>query len=85
MIGLFISWVLHDADVGYQMIEKVALALVVIAQRMQTYFQNHRIVKTNYPIMKILAKPDLARWMIGWVVELSEFQIQYPPRGAIKF
>jgi len=41
-------------------------------------------VKTDYPIMKILAKPDLFRGMIGWVVELSEFHIQYQPRGAIK-
>jgi len=50
------------------------------------YFQNHRIiVKTEYPIMKkILAKPNLAGRIIGWVVELSEFQIQYQPRGTIK-
>jgi len=34
--------------------------------------------------MKILAKPDLAGQMIRWVVELSKFQIQYQPRGAIK-
>jgi len=27
------------------------------------------------PIIKILAKPNLARWMIGWAIELSEFQI----------
>jgi len=68
------------------MVEKVALALVITARRMQMYFQNHRvIVKTNYPIMKILTKPDLAGRMIGWAVELSEFHIEYQPRGAIKF
>lgn len=52
---------------------------------MQMYFQNHHtIVKTDYPIMKILVKPDLTEWMIGWTIELSEFHIQYQPRGAIK-
>ena len=67
------------------MVEKVALALVITARRMQMYFQNHRvIVKINYPIMKILTKPDLAGRMIGWAVELSEFHIEYQPRGAIK-
>jgi len=46
----FVSRVLHDAEVRYQMVEKVALALVITARRMQMYFQNHRvIVKTNYP------------------------------------
>jgi len=49
------------------------------------YFQNHRvIVRTDYPIVKFLAKPDLANRMIGWAIELSEFHIQYQPRGAIK-
>jgi len=67
------------------MIEKVALALVLTARRMRPYFQNHAItVKTNYPIYKILSKPNLAGRMIGWSVELSEFDIRYEPRYAIK-
>jgi len=33
---------------------------------MRMSFENHHIiVKTDYPIMKILAKPDLAGRMIG--------------------
>jgi len=67
------------------MIEKVALALVLTARRMRPYFQNHSItVRTDYPIFKILSKPDLLGRMIGWSVELSEFDIRYEPRGAIK-
>jgi len=69
----------------YQMIEKVALALVLRARRMHPYFQNHSIiVRIDYPIFKILSKPDLAGRTIGWSVELSEFDIRYEPRGAIK-
>jgi len=67
------------------MIEKVALTLIITTRRMQMYFQNHHIiVKTDYPIMKIIAKPNLAGRMIGWAVELSKFHIQYQPRGVIK-
>ena len=67
------------------MIEKVALALVLTARRMCPYFQNHSItVRTNYPIFKILSKPDLTGRMIGCSVELSEFDIRYQPQGAIK-
>jgi len=81
----FIDRILHGTEVRYQMIEKVSLTLVITARRMQMYFQNHHfIVKTNYPIMRILAKPHLAGWMIGWAVDLSEFEIWYQPRGAIK-
>ena len=67
------------------MIEKVALALVLTARQMRPYFQNHSItIRTNYPIFKILSKPDLAGQIIWWSVELSEFDIRYELRGTIK-
>jgi len=81
----FVSRTLHAAETRYQMIEKVALALVLTARRIRPYFQNHAItVRTNYPIYKILSKPDLAGRMIGWLVELLEFKIRYEPKGATK-
>ena len=80
-----VSCTLHAVKTRYQMIEKVALALVLTARTMRPYFQNHAItVKTNYPIYKILFKPDLVGRMIGWSVELSEFDIKYESRGVIK-
>jgi len=80
----FVSRMLHATETRYQMIEKVALALVLTARRMRLYFQNHAItVRTNYPIYKILSKPNLGGRMIGWSVELSEFDIRYESRGAI--
>ena len=81
----FVSRVLHGAEVRYQMIEKVALALIITPRRMQMYFHNHQIiVRTNYPIMKMLTKPDLVGRMIGWTIEFSEFHIRYQPRETIK-
>ena len=67
------------------MVEKLALSLVHAARRLRPYFQNHDItVKTDYPIQKILQKPDLAGLMSSWVVELSEFNIRYEPHDPIK-
>jgi len=46
------------------MVEKLALSLVKAVRRLRPYFKNHQvIVKTDYPIQRILQKPDLARWM----------------------
>jgi len=74
----FISRTLQAAETRYQMIEKVTLALVLTARQMRLYFQNHSItVRTNYLIFNILSKPDLEGRMIGWSVELSEFNIRY--------
>jgi len=67
------------------MLEKLALSLVHAAQRLRPYFQNQNIiVKTDYPIKKILQKPDLTGPMLSWAVELSEFNIRYQPQGPIK-
>jgi len=67
------------------MVEKLALSLVHAARRLRPYFQNHTItIKTDYPIQKILQKPDLAGRMSSWAVELSEFNIRYEPHGPIK-
>ena len=81
----FVSRTLQEAETRYQMIEKVAPALVITTRRMRAYFQNHKIiVKTDYPTARILSKPDLAGRMITWSVELSEYAIRYQSRGAIK-
>jgi len=67
------------------MVEKLALSLVHAARLLRPYFKNHSIiVKTDYPIQKILQKPDLAGRMSSWAVELSEFNICYEPHGPIK-
>ena len=39
---------------------------------------------TDLPIRKVLQKPDVARRIVRWAVELSEFDVQYEPRGPIK-
>jgi len=39
---------------------------------------------TDLPILKVLQKPDVAGRMVRWAVELSEFDVQYEPKGPIK-
>jgi hypothetical protein len=65
--------------------EKLALALVIAARKLRPYFQSHKIiVLTNRPLLKAMNKPDAAGRLIQWAVELSEFDIEYRPRQAIK-
>jgi len=81
----FFSRTLHVVETRYQMIEKVVIALVLTVRRMRSILPNHSItIRTDYLIFKILSKPNLAGRMIGWSVELSEFDIWYEPRGAFK-
>ncbi|XP_017428620.2 uncharacterized protein LOC108336662 [Vigna angularis] len=81
----FVSRTLQPAETGYKRVEKIALALVMAVRRLRPYFQSHQVVvRTDHPIAKILRKPDLAGRIVGWSMELSEFGLQFEPRGFIR-
>jgi len=81
----FVSKVLQGAEVRYQAIEKAVLTVVFSARRLHHYFQSFTvIVMTDLPIRKVLQKPDVTGRMVRWAVELSQFDVQYEPRGPIK-
>ncbi|XP_019442352.1 PREDICTED: uncharacterized protein LOC109347077 [Lupinus angustifolius] len=81
----FTSKALQGPELRYQKLEKVAYALLVATRRLRQYFQSHTtIVRTNQPIREILHKPELAGQMIAWSIELSQFDIRFEPRTAIK-
>ena len=80
----FVSKVLQGSEARYQSLEKAALVVVFSARRLHHYFQRLTVVvMTDLPIQKVLQKPDVARRMVCWAVELSEFDILYEPRGSI--
>ena len=65
--------------------EKLAFALVTVARKLKPYFQAHTIiVLTDQPLKRAMSSPEAARRMALWAIELSEFNIQYRSRTAIK-
>jgi len=42
------------------------------------------IMMTDLPIRKVLQNPDIKGQMVRWTVELTEFDMQYEPRGPMK-
>ncbi|KAL0355526.1 UNVERIFIED_CONTAM: hypothetical protein Sradi_3999500 [Sesamum radiatum] len=81
----YVSKVLNGAEGRYTPIEKMALALVVIARRLHPYFLSHPIgVKTNLLLKQTLGKPDTSKRLVKWAMELSEYNISYLPRTTIK-
>ena len=81
----FISKALQGSELNYQKIEKFAYTLILTSRRLRPYFQAHtNKVRTDQPIKRILQKTDLAGRILQWAVELSEFDLQYEARTAIK-
>ena len=65
--------------------EKLAFALIMAAQKLKPYFQAHTsIVLIDQPLKRTMSSPEAAGRMALWAIELSEFDIQYRPRIAIK-
>ena len=65
--------------------EKLILALVTAARKLRPYFQVHTIeVPTEYPMKQVLHKPETSGRLMKWALELSEFDIRYKQKTAIK-
>ncbi|XP_057756163.1 uncharacterized protein LOC130975374 [Arachis stenosperma] len=81
----FISRALQGAELRYSKLEKLALALLTSSRRLKQYFQSHQVVvRTDQGIRQVLQKPDLTGRMMTWSIELSQYDIRYEPRQAIK-
>ena len=39
---------------------------------------------TDQPVRKAMSKPEAAGRMVQWAIELSQFDVEYRPRTAIK-
>ena len=65
--------------------EKLAFALITASKKLRHYFQAHIInVMTDHPFKKAMNKLEVVGRLIQWAIELSEFDIKYQPRNAIK-
>ncbi|XP_025679162.1 uncharacterized protein [Arachis hypogaea] len=75
----------QGAELRYNKLEKLALALLTSSRRLRQYFQGHQVVvRTDQGIRQVLQKPDLAGRMMTWAIELSQYDLRYEPQHAIK-
>lgn len=74
-----------DAETRYTQLEKLTLALVIVAHKLRSYFQCHLIIMlTMYPLKSILHKFEFSDQLTKWALELSEYDIAFQPRTALK-
>ena len=81
----FASRAFRGAEEWYPQMEKLALTLITAARKLKPYFQAHIIVVlTDQPLKKAMSSLEAAGRMALWAIELSEFDVQYRPRTAMK-
>ena len=81
----YVSQAFQGAEFRYPRIEKIVFALIVALRKLRQYFQaNPILVMMDQPIKKSMKQPEAAERMIQWAIELSQSDIEYHPRTAIK-
>ena len=81
----YTSKALKGVEGRYPLIEKLAFALITASRKLRHYFQAHVInIMTDHSLKKTMNKLEATGQLIQWAVELSEFDIRYQPRHAIK-
>ena len=81
----YISKSLHDSELNYSRIEKLAYSLLMASQKLKQYFQSHHItVLIDQPLKEVLQRMTTFDWMIKWSIKLSEYGLEFWPKKSIK-
>ncbi|XP_017239647.2 uncharacterized protein LOC108212431 [Daucus carota subsp. sativus] len=81
----YVSQVLKDSETRYPNLEKFAFALITASRKLRHYFQGREIrIVTDQPLRRIIHKPDISGRLVNWAIELSQFNLTFIPRTAIK-
>jgi hypothetical protein len=81
----FVSKALSGAKLNCTEIEKIAYTVLVSSIKLKHYFQGHEItVSSTQPLGDILKNKEASDRIGKWAIELSQFEITYVPRTAIK-
>lgn len=81
----YVSKTLVDAETRFPAMEKLALDVVMSAQKLRPYFQSLAIiVMISQSIWAILHSPTQSGRLAKWAIKLSECYIEYQTRTSLK-
>ena len=70
----YVSKALHDFELNYSKIEKLAYSLIMASRKLRQYFQSHPItVLIDQPLKEVLQRMTTSGQMVKWSIELSEY------------
>ncbi|GAA0149533.1 hypothetical protein LIER_08683 [Lithospermum erythrorhizon] len=81
----YISHVLRDAEERYPIIDKAPFTLVILARKLNAFFESYPIqLVTDQPLKRVLSTPTLSGRLTTWAIDLHKFEISYIPRTSVR-
>ncbi|XP_056850803.1 uncharacterized protein LOC130500112 [Raphanus sativus] len=81
----YVSKTLLDVGNSIPIDGKLAFSVINLARKLRPYFQSHTIVVlTTFPLRTILPSSSQSGRLAKWVIELSEYDVEYRPRNCAK-
>jgi hypothetical protein len=85
LVEYFVSEILIGSKKYYSEMEKICYAVIMSTRKLRPYFEAHTIkVLTNQPLNDIFGNRDSSGRINKWVIELSEYMVDFEKRSPIK-